>query len=219
MGKKSMKGDITPQRMARLTEQIAPLMVQGLGCRKIAEITGIPKSTVVADQHLVKKLWQESADNSRDEWRGRLLAQYEWMIAELADAWGTSKEGRITRIVNPDGTELIRKEPPDPRWLSGMLAVAKETSTFLGIREGVDQVSRVEVPEATRQALAPMSNDAYLAMLATSGGLTGINAVPPVDRREPVEEVAVECLTQQPETDPPEDDGQSTAKTRIIPRG
>jgi hypothetical protein len=66
-----------------------------------------------------------------------------------------------------------------------MLAVAKEASTFLGLRQGVDSVSRVEVPEATRAALAPMTPDAYMAMLAASGGgLQGVNAVPPIQQRE-----------------------------------
>ena len=102
--------------------------------------------------------------------------------------------------MNPDGTELIRQEPPDPRWLSGMLAIAKETSTVLGIREGADTVARMEVPESTKQALAPMSPDAYLAMLASTGGLSAVNAVPPVDRREGDDAVPVECLDQQGET-------------------
>ena len=216
-------GQITTKRLARLTEEIAPLMVQGLGCRRIAERTGYAKSTVAEDQLLVKQLWAEQANDSRDEWRGRVLAQYEWMIGELAEAWTSSKQGRITRVINPDGTELIRQEPPDPRWLSGMLAVAKETSTFLGIREGADTVSRVEVPESTRQALAPMSNDAYLAMIATSGGLS-INAVPPVPQQqqpEPIEAVEVDCLNEQEETptvDGDEPPRQSTANRRFIPR-
>ncbi len=189
---------VTTARYERMTEVIAPLMVQGLGCKKISDRTGIPKSTVALDIAAVHELWEEKHANSRNEWSGRLLSQYEWMLSELADAWQQSKTGRITRIINPDGTELIRQEPPDPRWLSGMLAVAKETSTFLGIREGVDTVSRLEVPDATKQALAPMSEDAYQAMLANSGGLAQLNAVPPISRRE---EQPIEVdITQQGET-------------------
>ena len=116
-------------------------------------------------------------------------------------AWAQSKQGRITRIINPDGTELIRQEPPDPRWLSGMLAVAKETSTFLGIREGADTVARMEVPDSTKQALAPMSPDAYMAMLASTGGLSAVNAVPPTQKREGDDAIPVACLDQQAETD------------------
>ena len=82
---------------------------------------------------------------------------------------------------------------------------------ILGIREGVDQVSRVEVPESTRQALAPMSNDAYLAMIASTGGV-GINAVPPIQQRdEPVEEIEVRCLTEQEETG-----GDERAKVMMV---
>jgi hypothetical protein len=197
-GGRRKKGQLTALRAERLVEVIGPLMAQGMGCQRIADKTGLPRSTVSLDMQAVKKMWSENHANSREEWSGRLLGQYEWMLSELADAWQQSKTGRITRIINPDGTELIRQEPPDPRWLSGMLAVAKETSTFLGIREGVDTVSRLEVPDATKQALAPMSEDAYQAMLANSGGLAQLNAVPPISRRE--EQPVEVCIEQQGET-------------------
>lgn len=195
------KGELTEQRAERIREVIAPLVVQGMGCRRISEKTGIPKATVALDIQKCRELWAQDYSDSRDEWNGRLNAQYKWMLGELAEAWEQSKSGRITRIVNPDGTEMVRQEPPDPRWLSGMLAVAKEASTFLGIREGADTVSRVEVPEATRAALQPMSQDAYQAMLATSGGLAQLNAVPPVSQRHDEIEPVDVSITQQGETD------------------
>lgn len=202
------KGSITPARLGRLTQRVAPLMVQGYGYRRISEKLGIPLTTAADDCRLVKRLWVEEWQNSRDEWGGRITATYGWMLSELAQSWEQSKAGRITRVINPDGTELIRQEPPDPRWLSGMLAVAKEASTMLGIREGVDSVSRVEVPEATRQALAPMSADAYMSMIATTGGLAGINAVPPIEERQPAQLVEIDCLDQQEETATNTDGGQ-----------
>ena len=224
MGRKG----ITPQRLHRITQQVAPLLVQGFGCRRIADALGISKNQAILDMRACQELWKQSHSESRDVWQGRLLAQYEWMLGECAAAWAQSKQGRITRIINPDGTELIRQEPPDPRWLSGMLAVAKETSTFLGIREGADSVSRVEVPESTRQALAPMSPDAYMAMLASTGGLSAVNAIPPVQRRGddalPVsrlneqEETADPCLTVHAETPPPDAAGSQLPKARFTRR-
>lgn len=196
-----MRKGLTPQRLQRVTQEVAPLVVQGFGCRKIASTLGISKSQAIADIKACQELWKQSHADSRDLWQGRLLAQYEWMLGECAQAWAQSKQGRITRIINPDGTELIRQEPPDPRWLSGMLAVAKETSTFLGIREGADTVARMEVPDSTKQALAPMSPDAYMAMLASTGGLSAVNAVPPTQKREGDDAIPVACLDQQAETD------------------
>lgn len=202
------KGVLTAARHERVTEVVGPLMVQGMGCRKISARTGIPRATVAEDMILARQLWNENHSNSRDEWNGRLLAQYDWMLGELAEAWQNSKDGRITRIINPDGSELVRQEPPDPRWLSGMLSVAKEASTFLGIREGVDAISRVEVPEATKAALQPMTADAYQAMLMASGGLSQLNAVPPVGQRHDEIETVDVRLDQQGETDPDPDGSQ-----------
>jgi hypothetical protein len=171
---------------------VAPLMVQGHGVREIARRLGVHPSSASRDIQLVREMWAAKYDDARDEWSGRLLATYEWLLKECAGAWEQSKGGRITRIVNPDGTELLRQEPPDPRWLSGMLAVAKECSTYLGLREGVDSVARVEVADATRQALAPMDVDSYLAMLGNAGGqLAGITTVPPIDRRQDAIEAEV----------------------------
>lgn len=188
------------ERLRRITEDVAPLVIQGWGAQRVSTELGISKSQASMDIRECFEIWRKRHDKSRDIWQGRLLAQYEWMIGECAEAWATSKQGRVTRIINPDGTELIRQEPPDPRWLSGMLAIAKEASTFLGIREGADSVSRVEIPESTKQALAPMTRDAYMAMLASTGGLSAVNAVPPVQRREGDDAVPVECLNQQGET-------------------
>ena len=197
MGAKTFK-EATAKRQQRCVEQVAPLMVQGLGVREIGRRLGLSSAQATHDVQLVRDLWKGQYSDARDEWAPRILATYEWMLAECAGAWEQSKQGRTTRIINPDGTELIRQEPPDPRWLSGMLAVAKEASTFLGIREGVDAVARVEVADATRQALAPMSTDAYLAMLASTGGLPGINAVPPVARREADDEAIEVQVVDQP---------------------
>jgi hypothetical protein len=175
----------SPRRKQRIAEEVAPLVVQGLTTRQIGKRLGLSAGMAHKDVALVRDMWQESFNASRDEWAPRILATYEWLMTECAAAWQDSKAGRVTRITNPDGTEMVRQEPPDPRWLSGMLAVAKEASTFLGLRQGVDSVSRVEVPEATRAALAPMSADAYMAMLATGGGgLAGLTQVPPVQQQE-----------------------------------
>ena len=179
------KGKITPQRQERLREVIMPLMVQGYGCRKIAQITGMPHRTAALDVATVKQMWSKIDEQERDEWRGRLINTYAFMLSELAEQWDKSKQSRETRVLNPDGSMMIRQEPPDPRWMSGMLAVAKEASTYLGLREGADQVSRIEVPDATRTALAPMSSDNYLAMIASQGGsLPGVNSIPPVVDRD-----------------------------------
>lgn len=175
--------DATPHRQQRVAEVIAPLLVQGLSAAEISRRTGINREVVRRDMQLCRSMWVQRHDNSRDEWRGRILAQYEWLMAECAQAWEESKTGRVTTITHPDGSTMTRCEPSDPRWLSGLLQISKEASVFLGIREGADAVSRVEVPETTRQALAPMTADNYLALVA-NGGLATINAVPPVDRRE-----------------------------------
>ena len=220
---------ISSARKERILQKVAPLVVQGWGCTRIARELGISENTARLDVKACHEIWEQQHSDSRDEWNGRLLAQYRWMMGELSEVWAQSKQGRITRIINPDGTELIRQEPPDPRWMSGMLAVGKEISTFLGIREGVDNVSRVEVPEETRAALAPMTQDAYLAMVASSGGLPQINAVPPIDRREETEPetIEMECLDELSETtvdeapiqeaapEPPRTEVQATP-TRVI---
>ena len=177
------EGQLTANREYRVKTQVAPLMVRGLSSRQIARELGINQSTALRDMQMCRKHWNETYANSRDEWSGRVLATHEWLLTELAEAWMHSKQCRITRIVNADGTQMMREEPPDPRWLSGMLAVTKEVSTFLGIREGADSISRIEVPEATRQALAPMTADAYMDLLSASEGLSSINAVPPIQRR------------------------------------
>ena len=175
--------EATPQRQHRVVEVIAPLLLQGLSAAEISRRTGITREVVRRDMQLCRSMWVHLHDNARDEWRGRILAQYEWLMAECAQAWEESKRGRITTITNPDGSTMTRREPSDPRWLSGLLAISKEASVYLGLREGADAVSRVEVPESTRQALAPMDGDSYLALVA-AGGLATLNAVPPVDRRE-----------------------------------
>ena len=186
------KGEISRQRQQRLREVVMPLMVQGHGCRKIAHITGMPHRTAADDVRLVKEMWEQIDQQERDQWRGRITATYDWMLTELAEQWQTSKTSRETKVLNPDGTMMIRQEPPDPRWMSGMLAVAKEASTYLGLREGADQVNRIEVPEQTRAALAPMGTDQYMAMLAQQGGsLPGVNAVPPVTERRALEVIDV----------------------------
>ncbi len=172
------------RRQQRISEDVAPLLVQGLSTREIGRRLGLSPAQAAKDCILVRDMWSDSFNASRDEWGPRLLATYEWLMTECAGAWQESKAGRVTTIRNPDGSELVRHEPPDPRWLSGMLAVAKEASTFLGLRQGVDSVSRVEVPEATRNALAPMTPDAYMAMLASSNGLPGVTAIPPVQQRD-----------------------------------
>jgi hypothetical protein len=83
---------------------------------------------------------------------------------------------------------LERLEPPDPRWLSGVVAVTKEVSTYLGLREGVDTVARVEIPDSTRQALAPMSPEAYMSLLTSSNGMAGVTAVPPrIEDQAPID--------------------------------
>jgi uncharacterized protein YoaH (UPF0181 family) len=175
----------TPARKERAVEIIQPLMVQGLSARRIAEVTGLNRETVRRDVGLIRSKWSEITESDRDKWRGRFIDTYNWMLSELAEQWAKSKESRETRVLNPDGSMMVRQEPPDPRWMSGMLAVAKEASTYLGLREGADQVSRIEVPDATRTALAPMSSDSYLAMIAAQGGsLPGVNSVPLVVDRD-----------------------------------
>jgi len=183
---------LTDKRRQRLVEEVAPLMVQGYSERRIAKELGLSTGAAHNDVTKVRELWAESFDNSREQWQGRILATHEWMLAELSAAWQEGKRGRITRILNPDGSELLRHEPPDPRWLSGILAVTKEAATYLGIREGADTVARMEIPEGTRHALAPMTPDAYLAMLATSNGMAGMSAVPAVADLEAVD---VEMVT------------------------
>ena len=195
-------------------------MVQGLGCRKISERTGIAKATVCEDMVLVRKQWSETDAADRDEWRGRFTATYSWMLGELAQQWDASKVSRETKVLNPDGTMMIRQEPPDPRWLSGMLAVAKEASTYLGLREGAETVNKIEVPEATRLALAPMSSDAYMAMLATNGGsLPGVNAVPPVTERHEPQLIDVEPEPIDAEESQPADRDRPSVRVVPFPRG
>jgi hypothetical protein len=212
--------DATPQRQHRVAEVIAPLLVQGLSAAEISRRTGITREVVRRDMQLCRSMWVQRHDNARDEWRGRLLAQYEWLMAECAQAWEDSKAGRVTTITHPDGSTMTRREPSDPRWLSGLLQISKEASVYLGLREGADAVSRVEVPETTRQALAPMTSDSYLALVA-NGGLAAINAVPPVDRREyelPAPAAPV-TVTITPEPEPVAEDSPPAQRSVRHPRG
>jgi hypothetical protein len=79
-----------------------------------------------------------------------------------------------------------------------MLAVAREASTFLGLREGVDSVARVEVPQETRAALAPMTPDAYMAMLSSNNGVSALVAVTAPIQREsaqsPIQELDAQAI-------------------------
>lgn len=196
-------GAATPAVQHRVATQVAPLVLQGWSSRKIARELGISNGTAYRDTELVRELWKSRVDNARDEWRGRLLATYDHVLNELMAAWEESKRGRITRILNPDGSVLERHEPPDPRWLSGVVATAKEASVFLGLREGADAVSRVEVSETTRSALAPMSQEGYLAMLAAAGGtLHGVTAVPPMASAAFKEEAADVEVIAEPVAEP-----------------
>lgn len=168
-------------RQQRAAEVIAPLLLQGLNHTQIGKRVGLSRHQIANEARLVRDMWLHRADNARDEWRGKILAIYEHVLTELLGAREESKQGRVTRVINPDGSVLERQEPPDPRWLSGVVATAKEASIYLGLREGAETTARVEVSESTRQALAPMSQEAYLAMIATAGGtLSGITAVPPM---------------------------------------
>ena len=173
-------------------------MVQGLSSAQIAAKLGYSKQMALADMRRCKADWQQAYENSRDEWGPRILATYSFLLGEMAAAWDQAKKGRITSIVNPDGSELTRIEPPDPRWLSGMLAVAREASTFLGLREGVDSVARVEVPQETRAALAPMTPDAYMAMLSSNNGVSALVAVTAPIQREsaqtPIQELDSQAI-------------------------
>ena len=88
------KGKITPQRQERLREVIMPLMVQGYGCRKIAQITGMPHRTAALDVATVKQMWSKIDEQERDEWRGRLINTYAFMLSEPAEQWDKSKQSR-----------------------------------------------------------------------------------------------------------------------------
>jgi len=173
-------GDVSAKRLHRIHTQVAPLMVQGLSSQEIALRLGITKQTALRDMRVCKAEWRKEFQNSGEEWGPRILQTYAWMLRELSDQWEQSKQGRITRVIQPDGSELVREEPADPRWLSAVLATSKEVSTFLGLRTGVDTVARVEIPEATRQALAPMSTADYLQMINSSGGVASLTVTTPI---------------------------------------
>ena len=184
-------GDVSAKRLHRIHTQVAPLMVQGLSSQEIGLRLGIAKQTALRDMRVCKAEWRREFENSGEEWAPRLLQTYSWMLRELAQEWEKSKQGRITRVIQPDGSELIREEPADPRWLSAVLATSKEISTFLGLRSGVDSVSRIEIPEATKQALAPMSAEAYMQMINSGAGVAQVTVTAPIHASEPPKPIDV----------------------------
>lgn len=160
----------TPTRRQRIAEVVAPLVTKGLTSRAIAKLVGISQPTAQRDMWLCKQMWLKKFENAGEDYRGRILSTYEMLQAELWEQWEKAKQGRTITTKMPDGSVIVRQEPADLKAISGLLAVTKEVSTYLGLREGADTVARLEVDEATRHALAPMSNEAYLALLAASGG-------------------------------------------------
>ena len=77
----------TAKRQQRCVEQVAPLMVQGLGVREIGRRLGLSSWQATQDVSLVRDLWKGQYTDARDEWAPRILATYEWMLAECAGAW------------------------------------------------------------------------------------------------------------------------------------
>ncbi|WP_094556435.1 hypothetical protein [Synechococcus sp. 1G10] len=168
----------SPKRQQRVSEQVAPLVVKGYSVRRIAAELGIDRNAAYRDIKLVKSTWKATLADAGEEWRAKALAQHEFVLQELHEQWEIAKQGKKTATRHPDGSETIKHEPVDLKPLSGIVATVKEITTFLGIREGADTVARIEVDESTRNALAPMDRDSYMALVANGMPSITVDARP-----------------------------------------
>lgn len=161
------------ERLERdLIKRAEEIYVKGGTADDIATQLKVPYSKALWLLKQLKETWSASID--RDYWRGRLLATYQAQMVELWGEWEKSKSRRTTIITNPDGSQTIKHEPADPRWQSGVLAVAKEISQLLGIRDGADAVQNVLIDNSIKQTLAPMSPDEYRKMLESGMSATSV---------------------------------------------
>jgi hypothetical protein len=179
-----------------VAEEVAPLIVKGHNARFIAAFLGVADVEARTYIALAHSMWEESLNDTMAMWRGRVFATYGEVMKELWEVWEQSKLGNtITTTTNENGvlTTTTRTAPPDPRWLASMLAVTKEVSTMLGMRNDAPVLQVQQVDESVRHSLAPMAPDAYMQLLAQNGGQLSVTVPPP-----PMQSAAVDVT---PETD------------------
>mgnify|MGYP001810153695 CR=1 FL=1 len=163
----------------RVAEEVAPLMCAGRNAYEIAETLDIDLKQAKRYMQLCNAMWQEQLLESMNAWKGRVFGTYEVVLRELFDTWEKSKSGSVVTTTTAGGTVTTKTLPPDPRWLAGVVAVTKEVSVLLGMRTDAPVVAINETSSETRAALAPLSADAYLNLLAQNGGSLNITASPP----------------------------------------
>lgn len=163
----------------KVAEEVAPLMCAGKNAYEIAETLDIDLKQAKRYMQLCNAMWQEQLLESMNAWKGRVLGTYEVVLRELFDTWEKSKSGSVVTTTTAGGTVTTKTLPPDPRWLAGVVAVTKEVSVLLGMRTDTPVVAINETSDATKAALAPLSADSYLSLLAKNGGSLNITASPP----------------------------------------
>lgn len=163
----------------RVAEEVAPLVCAGKTAYEIAKILDIHPKQAKRWMQLCSYMWQEQLLDTMNAWKGRVFGTYEVVLRELFDAWENSKAGVVVTSTVNGGTVTTKTLPPDPKWLAGVVAVTKEVSVLLGMRTDTPVVAINETSDATRAALAPLSADSYLSLLAQNGGSLNITASPP----------------------------------------
>ena len=163
----------------KVAEEVAPLVCAGKTAYEIAKILDIDAKQAKRYMQLCSAMWQEQLLDTMNAWKGRVFGTYEVVLRELFDTWEKSKSGQVFTVTTSSGSVITRTIPPDPRWLAGVVAVTKEVSVLLGMRTDTPVVAINETSDATKAALAPLSADSYLNLLAKNGGSLNITASPP----------------------------------------
>lgn len=154
------KSRLTPQRLQRL-EQIEACLIRFMTVDQIVRKLKIGRPIVLAD---VKFIQQSLAcRKGKEYWKQKIMDTFEHQLKELWEQWDASKDNPSRIITYQDGTVVEIPGKADPRWQSGILAVAKEIANVAGLKES--SVEEVVVTEETKKALAPMSIDEYKRLM------------------------------------------------------
>ena len=164
-------GVLSVKRRARLANEVAPLVAQGVNMTGIAEKLGVSLSTASHDVAAVKQIWAEALKADINEHRAKAVAEYDWLLKQAVECFSESrKAGR-----------------PADRLLTAAGALLKERNKLLGLGLDVNLVQNnlnvhgeASAAEVS-QVFAPMDPKDYDAFISQRGAMTVLPPVPEDD--------------------------------------
>lgn len=89
---KSHNSNISPRRLKRINEEVAPLYARGLTNHEIAEILGLSTAQIRFDVQYIKEEWKETITERIECARGELIAKHDYIYGECMRAYYESKK-------------------------------------------------------------------------------------------------------------------------------